>query len=234
MSDAGVLLEAFSVKKFFGVGPQRLEVLKGVDLVLRQGEMAALLGVSGSGKSTLLQIMGGLDRPDEGRVLVDGEDLFAMSATRSAEFRNRRIGFVYQSHRLLPEFSAVENVMMPLLIARVASKQARVLAAKQLEEVGLGHRLTHRPGQLSGGEQQRVAIARALISSPGLLLADEPTGNLDHKTALEIFALLRQLNEKRGLACLMVTHNTELAIDLDRRLHLVEGRLMEEQAGEML
>ncbi len=231
MSSETVLLAACGVKKFFGSGAQRLEVLKGVDLQLHHGEMVALLGVSGSGNSTLLQIMGGLDRPDEGTVLVDGEDLFALSANRAAEFRNRRIGFVYQSHRLMPEFSALENVMMPLLIARVARKKAADLAALQLEEVGLGHRFTHRPGQLSGGEQQRVAIARALISSPGLLLADEPTGNLDRKTALGVFDLFRQLNKKRGLACLMVTHNPELAVDLDRRLHLVEGALMEEKGG---
>ncbi|MBF0428635.1 MAG: ABC transporter ATP-binding protein [Magnetococcales bacterium] len=234
MNDAAVLLESRGVKKFFGVGPQRLEVLKGVDLVLRKGEMAALLGVSGSGKSTLLQIMGGLDRPDEGTVWVDGEDLFALSATRAAEFRNRRIGFVYQSHRLLPEFSALENVMMPLLIARTPRKQAALAATALLDEVGLTHRLTHRPGQLSGGEQQRVAIARALVSGPGLLLADEPTGNLDNRTAKDVFQLLRNLNQKRGLACLMVTHNAELAHDLDRRLHLVEGMLIEEGARETL
>ncbi|MEO5330667.1 MAG: ABC transporter ATP-binding protein [Magnetococcus sp. YQC-5] len=225
MSESSVLLEARGVRKDFGMGPQRLEVLKGVDLVLHRGEMAALLGVSGSGKSTLLQIMGGLDRPSAGTVFVDGEDLFALSATQAAQFRNRRIGFVYQFHRLLPEFSALENVMMPLLIARVSRRQAAVRAATLLEEVGLAHRAQHRPGQLSGGEQQRVAIARALVAEPDLLLADEPTGNLDRKTALDVFHMFRQLNQKRGLACLLVTHNVELAVDLDRRLHLVEGVL---------
>ncbi|MBF0628966.1 MAG: ABC transporter ATP-binding protein [Magnetococcales bacterium] len=229
------LLEAKGIRKYFGPESQRLEVLKGVEFTLHRGEMAALLGVSGSGKSTLLQIMGGLDRPSEGCVRVDGEDLHALSPNRAAEFRNRRIGFVYQSHRLLPEFSAIENVMMPLLIGRMPRQQAHAAAAILLEEVGLAHRLNHRPGQLSGGEQQRVAIARALVTGPGLLLADEPTGNLDRKTALEVFRLLRSLNTKRGLACLMVTHNPELAVDLDRRLHLVEGVLTEEEStGEAL
>ncbi|MBF0178911.1 MAG: ABC transporter ATP-binding protein [Magnetococcales bacterium] len=231
MSDAAILLEARDVSKRFGLGSGQVDVLKGVDLVLRRGEMAALLGVSGSGKSTLLQIMGGLDHPSGGTVLLDGEDLFAMAAGRASEFRNRRIGFVYQSHRLLSEFSALENVMMPLLIARRSGREAREVAAALLEEVGLAHRLGHRPGRLSGGEQQRVAIARALVMGPDLLLADEPTGNLDRKTALEVFHLLRELNHKRGLACLMVTHNPELATDLDRRLHLEEGLLMEEGPG---
>ncbi|MBF0192242.1 MAG: ABC transporter ATP-binding protein [Magnetococcales bacterium] len=231
MNNPAPLLEAKGLRKYFGPDSQRVEVLKGVEFTLFRGEMAALLGVSGSGKSTLLQIMGGLDRPSEGTVCVDGEDLFALSANRAAEFRNRRIGFVYQSHRLLPEFSALENVMMPLLIARTPRKQAAAQAAVLLEEVGLAHRIDHRPGQLSGGEQQRVAIARALVTDPGLLLADEPTGNLDRKTALEVFRILRALNTKRGLACLMVTHNPELAVDLDRRLHLVEGVLTEEPHG---
>ncbi|MBF0340549.1 MAG: ABC transporter ATP-binding protein [Magnetococcales bacterium] len=225
------LLEARGLRKYFGPESQRLEVLKGVEFTLHRGEMAALLGVSGSGKSTLLQIMGGLDRPSEGTVTVEGMDLYALSTSRGAEFRNRHIGFVYQSHRLLPEFTALENVMMPLLIARMPRKQAAVEAAVLLEEVGLNHRKEHRPGQMSGGEQQRVAIARALVTGPGLLLADEPTGNLDRKTALEVFRMLRSLNAKRGLACLMVTHNPELAVDLDRRLHLVEGLLTEDLPG---
>ncbi|MBF0213777.1 MAG: ABC transporter ATP-binding protein [Magnetococcales bacterium] len=231
-NDRSPLLEARGIWKYFGPESQRVEVLKGVEFTLHRGEMAALLGVSGSGKSTLLQIMGGLDRPSEGSVCVDGENLFALSADRAAEFRNRRIGFVYQSHRLLPEFTALENVMMPLLIARTPRKRAAAEAALLLDEVGLSHRFEHRPGQMSGGEQQRVAIARALVTGPGLLLADEPTGNLDRKTALEVFRILRTLNTKRGLACLMVTHNPELAVDLDRRLHLVEGLLTEEtEAG---
>lgn len=234
MNETAVILAAQGVKKNFGMEQQHLEVLKGVDLVLGRGEMVALLGVSGSGKSTLLQIMGGLDRPSEGKVFMEGEDLFSLSASKAAEFRNRRIGFVYQSHRLLPEFSALENVMMPLLIARTSRKQAMERAKALLDEVGLTHRATHRPGQLSGGEQQRVAIARALVTGPGLLLADEPTGNLDRKTALEVFHLLRHLNQLRGLTCLMVTHNPELAHDLDRRLHLVEGMLVEEKPGEIM
>ncbi|GAB0056797.1 Lipoprotein-releasing system ATP-binding [Candidatus Magnetaquicoccaceae bacterium FCR-1] len=230
MSDPSLpVLQAEGLYKWFGSEARRVEVLKGVEFTLKRGEMAALLGVSGSGKSTLLQIMGGLDRPSAGTVRIDGEDLHAMPANRAAGFRNQRIGFVYQSHRLLPEFSALENVMMPLLIARIARARAREEATILLNEVGLGHRLDHRPGQMSGGEQQRVAIARALVTGPGLLLADEPTGNLDRKTALEVFRLLRELNARRGLACLMVTHNPELAVDLDRRLHLVEGVLTEER-----
>lgn len=220
-----ILLEARAVRKSFPSLSQELEVLRGVDLTLTKGEMVALLGVSGTGKSTLIQILGALDRPTSGTVTVDGVDLFALSQTQCAAFRNRRIGFIYQSHRLLPEFSALENVLLPLLIGRIPRREALVRAEAVLHEVELGHRLTHRPGQLSGGEQQRVAIARAVVTDPDLLLADEPTGNLDRKTAQGVFNLLKKLNNARGLTCIMVTHNQELAADLDRSIHLVDGQL---------
>ncbi|WP_130471206.1 ABC transporter ATP-binding protein [Candidatus Magnetaquicoccus inordinatus] len=222
-----MLLEARELRKSFHSSNQEFEVLRGVNLTLRRGEMVALLGVSGTGKSTLIQILGALDRPSSGTVVVDGTDLFALSQNKCAAFRNRRIGFIYQSHRLLPEFSAIENVMLPLLIGRSPRREALARAEQALHEVELAHRLHHRPGQMSGGEQQRVAIARAVVSNPDLLLADEPTGNLDRKTAQGVFHLLKELNRSKGLTCLMVTHNMELAADLDRRIHLIDGQLVE-------
>ena len=220
------LLQALELKKSFSLGKNnRLEVLKGIDFSLQRGEMVALLGDSGSGKSTLIQILGTLDRPSSGTVTLDGVDLFKLKAPEQARIRNQRIGFIYQFHRLLPEFSAQENVMMPLLIGRQTPKSAREKAAAVLAEVGLAERMAHRPGQLSGGEQQRVAIARAIVTDPDLLLADEPTGNLDRSTALSVFELLRNLNSQRGLSCLMVTHNHELAQKLDRQVHMTDGRL---------
>ncbi|MBF0185093.1 MAG: ABC transporter ATP-binding protein [Magnetococcales bacterium] len=221
------LLQAHELRKAFRTSSQEFEVLRGVNLSLGRGELVALLGVSGTGKSTLIQILGALDRPTSGTVMVDGVDLFALSQNRCAAFRNQRIGFIYQSHRLLPEFTALENVVMPLLIGRVARKEALQRAEQALDEVELAHRLHHRPGQLSGGEQQRVAIARAVVCNPDLLLADEPTGNLDRKTAQGVFHLLKELNRSKGLTCLMVTHNMELAADLDRRIHLIDGQLVE-------
>ncbi|MBF0453750.1 MAG: ABC transporter ATP-binding protein [Magnetococcales bacterium] len=231
-SKASLLLQATRVTRSFSLGRNNsLAVLKGIDFSIDRGEMVALLGDSGSGKSTLIQILGTLDRPTEGEVLLDGVDLFALSAREQAAIRNRRIGFIYQSHRLLPEFSAIENVMMPLLIGRQPSQQAREQAKQVLAEVGLDKRLDHRPGQLSGGEQQRVAIARAIVTNPDLLLADEPTGNLDSSTAVVVFDLLKSLNKNRGLSCLMVTHNQELAEGLDRQVHMVDGRLAQGEEG---
>lgn len=219
------LLEACHVRKTFGAPGQDLEVLRDINLTLNIGEMVALLGVSGTGKSTLIQILGTLDQPTSGTVAINGTQLFSLSGKKCAAFRNRHIGFIYQSHRLLPEFSALENVLMPMLIGRVPRQEALSRARQALQEVALEHRLEHRPGQLSGGEQQRVAIARAVVTRPDLLLADEPTGNLDRKTAKGVFDLLKKLNKTHNLTCLMVTHNTELAADLDRRIHLVDGQL---------
>jgi lipoprotein-releasing system ATP-binding protein len=221
------LLQAQDLRKTFHTSSQEFEVLRGVNLTLARGEMVALLGVSGTGKSTLIQILGALDRPSSGTVRMEGVDLFALSQNKCAAFRNRHIGFIYQSHRLLPEFTALENVMLPLLIGRTARRAAKIRAEEALHEVELAHRLHHRPGQMSGGEQQRVAIARAVVGNPELLLADEPTGNLDRKTAEGVFHLLQALNRNKGLTCLMVTHNRELAADLDRRIHLIDGQLVE-------
>jgi lipoprotein-releasing system ATP-binding protein len=211
--------------KTYLMGDRRLEVLRGVDLEIAQGELVALTGPSGAGKSTFLHLLGTLDVPTRGRVSFDGEDVFERGEEGLAEFRNRTIGFVFQSHHLLPEFSALENAMMPALIRRVARAEARRRAAEMLGLVGLGERLEHRPGELSGGEQQRVALARALCLSPRLLLADEPTGNLDPQTAEGIHALLADLNARLGITAVVVTHNERLAQALPRRLRLVEGRL---------
>ncbi|MBF0176101.1 MAG: ABC transporter ATP-binding protein [Magnetococcales bacterium] len=221
------LLEARDVLKTFRTPAQSLDILKRVCLRLEVGEMAALQGVSGAGKSTLIQILGCLDRPTSGQVLLNGQDIFALRPVQQAGMRNRHIGFVYQSHRLLPEFSAVENVMMPLLIGRHPREMARTRAEEILTEVGLADRMHHKPGQLSGGEQQRVAIARAVVHGPDLLLADEPTGNLDLQTAETVFQMFMELNRRRRLTCLMVTHNPELAARLDRRFHLRDGHLLE-------
>ncbi|MBF0384163.1 MAG: ABC transporter ATP-binding protein [Magnetococcales bacterium] len=220
------LLVTASLTKSFCLGKNNtLEVLKGIDLTLNRGEMVALLGDSGSGKSTLIQILGTLDQPTGGTVSLDGTDLFKLNRKKQAEIRNQKIGFIYQFHRLLPEFTSLENVMMPLLIGREIPKIAKEKASKVLEQVGLKERLLHRPGQLSGGEQQRVAIARSIVTEPILLLADEPTGNLDRGTAWSIFELLQNLNQDLGLTCLMVTHNNELAQHLNRQVHMIDGCL---------
>ena len=200
-----------------------LPILWDIDLTLAPGDMVAVVGASGVGKSTFLQILGTLDLPTSGSINFDGEELTTMSAARLAEFRNRRIGFVFQFHHLLPEFTALENVMMPALIQRVAAPIARRRAADILGRVGLSHRLTHRPGELSGGEQQRVALARAMVLEPGLLLADEPTGNLDRATGEAIHNLFLDLNRERGSTLLVVTHNPELAALMPRRMRMIDG-----------
>ncbi len=218
-------LEARDVVKRFQLGDETIEVLSGLNLRLAPGESVAVLGVSGAGKSTLLHVLGGLDRPTSGQVLYGGRDLTALPPDEVAEFRNRTLGFVFQSHHLLPEFDAEENVMMPCLLAGVSRREARDRARAILTAVGLGHRLRHGPGKLSGGERQRVAIARALVQGPSVVLADEPTGNLDPHTADEVVDLFLKLNADAGTALVLVTHNEKLANRLAKKCYLVEGRL---------
>jgi lipoprotein-releasing system ATP-binding protein len=211
------------VKSFSHNGIQ-VEVLTGVDLDIVKGETLAVVGASGVGKSTLLHIMGTLERPSAGRMLWDGEDVFSLDDKALAAFRNRKVGFVFQFHHLLPEFNALENVMMPGLIARLPQNQARERAEAILVRVGLKERLTHRVSTLSGGEQQRVAVARALVLDPDVLLADEPTGNLDPKSGARVHELILNLNQERGLTSVIVTHNLELARSLNRQITLIDGK----------
>jgi lipoprotein-releasing system ATP-binding protein len=213
--------------KSFPHDGERVEVLKGVSLRIAPGELVAVVGPSGVGKSTLLHLLGALERPTSGEIRYGGSALSTLSDAALAEFRNRQVGFVFQFHHLLPEFTALENVMLPLLIRRHPVAQAREQARALLSQVGLAERLRHRPGELSGGEQQRVALARALVGGPVVLLADEPTGNLDSKTGEEIFELLRQLNRERRLTSVMVTHNEALARRTDRILRMLDGRIVE-------
>jgi lipoprotein-releasing system ATP-binding protein len=222
----GARVEVVDLSKEYLHGGVRLTVLKGVDLSLASGDMVAVVGASGVGKSTFLQILGTLDLPTSGTISFDGEDLTQMSATRLADFRNRRIGFVFQFHHLLPEFTAEENVMMPALIQRLPRAVARKKAIDILGRVGLAKRLTHKPGELSGGEQQRVALARAMVLEPALLLADEPTGNLDRKTGEDIHTLFLELNRERGSTLLVVTHNPDLAAMMPRCLRMEDGGVM--------
>lgn len=221
MSDS--LLEVVDLCKSYGSGEGRVEVLKGVSINLAKRETVALLGASGAGKSTLMHILGALDRPTSGSVSYEGENIFAKSESQLAAFRNRSIGFVFQFHHLLPEFTALENVMMPALINGTSRSEALSAAQTILGEVGLGHRLTHKPGELSGGEQQRVAVARALVMNPQLLLADEPTGNLDMKTSESIHDLFEALHRSRGLSIMVVTHNERLAVRTMRQIRLLDG-----------
>jgi lipoprotein releasing system ATP-binding protein len=218
---------AQNVTKSFARDGDRVEVLKGVSLTIAAGELAAIVGPSGVGKSTLLHLLGGLERPTGGAIRYGDTDLALLSDVALAQFRNRRVGFVFQFHHLLPEFSALENVMMPLLIRRCSTGEARARSIALLGRVGLAARVRHRPGELSGGEQQRVAIARALIGEPAVLLADEPTGNLDSKTGDEVFELIRELNRERNLTCVFITHNEELARRTDRVLRMLDGRMVE-------
>jgi lipoprotein releasing system ATP-binding protein len=218
---------AQDVTKSFARDGDRVEVLKGVSLTIAAGELAAIVGPSGVGKSTLLHLLGGLERPTGGAIRYGDTDLAVLSDVALAQFRNRRVGFVFQFHHLLPEFSALENVMMPLLIRRCPAAEAQTRSITLLGRVGLAARLRHRPGELSGGEQQRVAIARSLIGEPAVLLADEPTGNLDSKTGDEVFELMRELNRERRLTCVFITHNEELARRTDRVLRMLDGRMVE-------
>jgi len=225
----GARVEVRGLVKSFLHGGRRLDILQGIDLVLEPGEMVAVVGASGVGKSTLLHCLGTLDLPSSGSIVIGGVEVTRMNPSQLAAFRNRSIGFVFQFHYLLPEFTALENVMMPALIQRVPRGEAEVRASRILDRVGLSHRVTHKPGELSGGEQQRVALARALILEPKLLLADEPTGNLDAHTGDEIHELFFELNAEHGTTMLVVTHNPELARRMPRRLHMVEGRLENEK-----
>src|SRR5262245_59668843 len=222
-STRGARIEVRHLGKSYIHHGQALPVLWDIDLTLEPGEMVAVVEMSGVGKSTFLQLLGTLDLPTSGSIKFDGEELTTMSAARLSEFRNRKIGFVFQFHHLLPEFTAVENVMMPALIQRVPPNLARRRASDVLGRVGLSHRLTHRPGELSGGEQQRVALARALVLEPALLLADEPTGNLDRTTGEAIHELFCELNRERGSTMLVVTHNPDLAGMMPRRLRMLDG-----------
>jgi lipoprotein-releasing system ATP-binding protein len=219
------LLEVRGLCKTYGSGSNKLEVLSGIDLDMPAGTTLALVGASGAGKSTLMHLLGALDRPTSGTVRFRGEDIFSKNDRQLAAFRNRSIGFVFQFHHLLTEFTALENVMMPALIARIPRPEAREAAEALLEDVGLAQRMTHRPGEMSGGEQQRVAIARALALEPELLLADEPTGNLDMKTSDGIHAMLAELQSRKGLTLVIVTHNERLAAAMGTTIHLLDGRV---------
>ena len=218
-------LVAENVSKSYLVGTTRLHVLKGLDVALERGEMVAVVGASGVGKSTLLHVLGGLDPADQGTVRIGDTELTALPDAQVVAFRNQHVGFVFQFHHLLPEFTALENAEMPMRIARRPTQERQERATELLDRVGLSERLTHRPGMLSGGEQQRVAIARALVMSPSILLADEPTGDLDEHTAESLHQLLREMHSERGLTSLIATHNPRLAAACDRILRLEDGRL---------
>lgn len=219
------LLRCVDLHKQYQEDAAPVSVLKGVNFSIQRAEQVAILGQSGSGKSTLLHLLGALDTPSAGQVLFEGEDIFALSEAEQARFRNQSLGFVYQFHHLLPEFSALENTAMPLMIGGCKADEAKARAESMLEKVGLSQRLDHRPSQLSGGERQRVAIARALVAEPALVLADEPTGNLDHKTGEGIYQLLLALKEQLSTSFIVVTHDQTLAAKLDRTLVLTDGEL---------
>ena len=225
MSDKAVL-SCRNLGKSYDEGPESVQVLSGLNLELHAGERVAIVGSSGSGKSTLLNLLGGLDRPTQGSVWLAGEELSALGERARGLLRNRELGFVYQFHHLLPEFTAMENVCMPLLIGRTAIPEARERAGALLKRVGLSHRLNHKPAELSGGERQRVAIARALVNRPGLVMLDEPTGNLDHHTAQGIQELMQELSSASRTAFLVVTHDLNLARQMDRVLKLDDGHLV--------
>lgn len=231
-SAAKPALEVQSVTKYYEDGGERLEILRGVNLTVDSGEMLAIIGASGSGKSTLLHIMGLLDKPSSGSVRVDGVETAGLSEAQRSQLRNQKLGFVYQFHHLLPEFTALDNVAMPLIMRRDSYESARARAEVVLQKVGLAQRISHRPGELSGGERQRVALARALVANPVLVLADEPTGNLDRDTAQSMFSLLKEVNQDFNTAFIIVTHDPKLADLAERQLVMDRGLLGEQVAGE--
>ncbi|MGZ4958397.1 MAG: lipoprotein-releasing ABC transporter ATP-binding protein LolD [Methylomonas sp.] len=225
MNDA-VVLQCTQLTKRYVQGDLNVEVLKGVDLDIRVGQRVAIMGASGSGKSTLMHLLGGLEKPTSGSVILDGFDLNKIGAGKMGQLRNRSLGFIYQFHHLLGEFTILENVAMPLLIGSQSIKQAQQQAAELLKRVGLGHRIQHKPGELSGGERQRAAVARALINKPKCVLADEPTGNLDSKTAEQIYQLMLELNQELQVSFLVVTHDPDLAARMDHVLHMEDGLIV--------
>lgn len=219
------MIEAKNIGKVYGSGHTALPVLQDLNFEYSQGEIVGVYGSSGSGKSTFLHIIGGLDRPDMGDVQVNGENLYSYPESKLADYRNKTVGFVFQFYHLLPEFNAEENVMLPCLIAGLSKKEGRRRAGRALEKTGLAKRMTHRPAELSGGEQQRVAISRAIVMEPKILLADEPTGNLDKKTGDDVMKVLLDLNKRDGMGIIMVTHDISLVSDMDRTLELKDGKL---------
>ncbi len=221
MSD--IILECRGLYKTYQQGDLNVEVLRGIDLSIQVGERVAIMGASGSGKSTLMHLLGGLEKPTRGEVILDGNNLSKISASKLSRLRNRSLGFIYQFHHLLGEFTLIENVAMPLLIGGQSVKNARTQAMALLQRVGLGHRMRHKPGELSGGERQRAAVARALINKPHCVLADEPTGNLDSKTAEQVYQLMLELNQELNVSFLIVTHDSELAAKMDKVLHMEDG-----------
>ena len=220
------ILQCRQLTKRYDQGGLNVEVLKGVNLNVAAGERVAIMGASGSGKSTLLHLLGGLEKPSGGEVILDGVNLNKVNATKLAKLRNKSLGFIYQSHHLLGEFTVLENVAMPLLIAGVSVEEARIRSARLLQRVGLGHRVEHKPGELSGGERQRAAVARALINKPSVVLADEPTGNLDSKTADQVYQLMLELNQELNVSFLVVTHDHDLAARMGKVLHMEDGLIV--------